>query len=120
MGKGMANSMKKACAYVQTALSAVAGGRDIGMLTHSAGAEHKEADGMSACIYQSELDFISRCILDCPRIETGGNLYGYWTVSGRPVIQYVLGPGRTANHQLAFFQQDNESLVKLNRCWAFR
>jgi hypothetical protein len=42
-----------------------------------------------AIIYQSELDYISRCVLDYPNIETGGDLFGFWTYSGFPVIQYA-------------------------------
>ena len=71
-----------------------------------------EAD--TVFIYQGELDFISRCIQDYPSIETGGNLYGYWTVGGRPVVQYVLGPGLNANHQSTFFQQDNDYLERVH------
>ena len=59
-----------------------------------------------AIIYQSELDFVSRCILDYPRIETGGQMFGYWTDDGTPVVLYTIGPGRHANHQVAFFNQD--------------
>ena len=61
-------------------------------------------------IYQSELDYLSRCILDYPNIETGGQLFGYWTSTGVPVVLYVLGPGENANHRYAFFNQDLECL----------
>lgn len=61
-------------------------------------------------IYQSELDYLSRCILDYPNIETGGQLFGYWTSTGVPVVLYVLGPGENANHRYAFFNQDLEYL----------
>ena len=30
-------------------------------------------------IFKSELDYISRCILDRKNIETGGQLFGYWS-----------------------------------------
>ncbi len=59
-----------------------------------------------AIIYRSEIDYISRCILDYPRIETGGQLFGFWTTEGVPVVLYAIGPGRDANHQLDFFNQD--------------
>ncbi len=63
---------------------------------------------MSDCaiIYGSELDYISRWILDYPHIETGGQLFGYWTDDGTPVVLYAIGPGPQANHQIAFFNQD--------------
>ena len=63
-----------------------------------------------AVIYQSELDFVSRCILDRPDIETGGQLFGFWTARGVPVVLYAIGPGLQANHQLTFFNQDVEYL----------
>lgn len=60
----------------------------------------------TAIIYQSELDYISRCILDYPQIETGGQLFGFYTGKRTPVVCYVLGPGPNANHQVTFFNQD--------------
>jgi hypothetical protein len=63
-----------------------------------------------AIIYQGELDYIARCVMDYPEIETGGDLFGFWTYSGFPVIQYVIGPGPKANHQVAFFNQDENWL----------
>ena len=64
-------------------------------------------------IYISELDYISRCVLDYPNIETGGDLFGFWTHSGYPVIQYVIGPGPNANHQSTFFNQDGNYLSEI-------
>ena len=46
----------------------------------------KPAD--TVLVYQSELDYLSRCILDYPHIETGGQLFGYWTSAGVPVGLY--------------------------------
>ena len=63
-----------------------------------------------ALIYQSELDFISKSILDYPDIETGGDLFGFWTFSGFPVIQYVIGPGEKVKRRVDFFNQDEEFL----------
>ena len=57
-------------------------------------------------IYQSELDYLSRCINESPRIETGGNLFGLWTPFGVPFIHYVVGPGPKAIHELTHFRQD--------------
>lgn len=59
-----------------------------------------------AIIFKSEMDFISKCILDYPHIETGGELFGYWTATGVPVVLYAIGPGPHANHQTSFFNQD--------------
>lgn len=67
---------------------------------------------MKALIYQSELEYISRCILDYPDIETGGDLFGFWTYSGFPVIQYVIGPGPNTYRASTFFKQDKEFLIE--------
>ena len=66
-----------------------------------------------AVICQSELDYISRCVQDYPNIETGGDLFGFWTNEGVPVVLYAIGPGREANHQQAFFVQDVNYFVKI-------
>lgn len=68
-----------------------------------------------AVIFRSEYDYLCRCILDRSDIETGGQLFGYWTDDGTPVILYAIGPGPRANHQQAFFNQDLEYLVSVGR-----
>lgn len=79
--------------------------------------KHKDINPVNdkVFIYKSELEYISKCILDCPNIETGGNLFGFWTHSGNPIIQYVVGPGIKANHEITFFNQDNEHLVQIGK-----
>ena len=77
--------------------------------------EARDMPSATAVIYQSELDYISRCILDYPNIETGGQLFGFWSASGTPVVVFAIGPGARANHQVAFFNQDLEYLTKLGR-----
>jgi len=64
-------------------------------------------------IYKGELEYISRCILDYPDIETGGNLFGFYTTFRIPVIQYVLGPGKNSEHNPAHFRQD-EAFFNIN------
>lgn len=59
-----------------------------------------------AIIYRSEIDFMSRCILDYPDIETGGELFGFWTPEGVPVVLYAVGPGPNARHRATSFLQD--------------
>ena len=56
-------------------------------------------------IYRGELDFMARTIFDSPHMETGGNLFGYWTPSGDAVIMYVLGPGRKSVCRFTSFIQ---------------
>lgn len=66
-----------------------------------------------AFIYKSEMEHISRWILDYKSIETGGQLFGYWTAGGSPVVVYAIGPGEKANHQVAFFNQDIDYLTSI-------
>lgn len=70
----------------------------------------EKAPSPLAIIYRSEIDYISRCVLDYPNIETGGQLFGFWTSQGAPVVLYAIGPGKNANHQRDFFNQDVEYL----------
>lgn len=63
-----------------------------------------------AVIYKSELEYIKKCILEYPNIETGGQLFGFWTPQGRPVVLYAIGPGPRAGHHGAFFEQDIDYL----------
>ena len=64
---------------------------------------------------QEEMDILSRYILDYKNIETGGQLFGYWTFDGKPVVLFVLGPGPMAGHHSAFFMQDLDYLRKCAR-----
>jgi len=58
-----------------------------------------------AIIYQSELDFIAKCVLDYPDEETGGDFFGFWNKDGFPVVQYVIGPGpKTTRSSISFYQ----------------
>ena len=68
-----------------------------------------------AIIYESELRFVEECIKASPDIETGGQLFGYWTTAGDPVVLYAIGPGPNANHQVTFFQQDVPYLLATGR-----
>lgn len=57
-------------------------------------------------IFASEVEYIVRCMLDCPDCETGGDLFGFWTHTGCPAVQYAIGPGPGARGTVGFFQQD--------------
>lgn len=63
-------------------------------------------NGNKVLIYESELDYMSQCILDRQYMETGGNLFGLYTPFGIPFIQYVVGPGPQAVHEYTHFRQD--------------
>lgn len=66
-------------------------------------------------VYQSEMEVLSACVMERPDIETGGELFGFWTSKGDPVVLYAIGPGPKANHQVAFFQQDVAYLTEIGR-----
>ncbi|GIV35157.1 MAG: hypothetical protein KatS3mg031_2692 [Chitinophagales bacterium] len=57
-------------------------------------------------IYESELQYISRYVIDFPEAETGGDLFGLWTKEGFPVVEFAIGPGQKAIHGRAHFNQD--------------
>lgn len=65
-----------------------------------------------ALIHKSELDFISKCVMDYPNIETGGDFFGFWTKDGNPVVQYVIGPGENTTRTETSFYQDIPYLKK--------
>lgn len=73
----------------------------------------QNATSQFAYIYKSEFEFISKCILDYPNVETGGQLFGYWRSDNCPVVLYAIGPGPNANHQIAFFNQDVKYLLDI-------
>ncbi len=73
-------------------------------------------DSGKVIIYESELIYLSKCILESPQIETGGNLFGLWTPFGIPLIHYVVGPGPNAVHNFTHFRQDFEFLDKNAGC----
>lgn len=77
--------------------------------------EDPNRPSQKAIIYKSELDYISRCILDYPNIETGGQLFGFWTATGTPVVAYVIGPGKNAQHNHSSFIQDQNYLQSIGR-----
>lgn len=64
-------------------------------------------------IHRDVFDYISRCILDHPNEETGGQLFGYKTPEGYVVVLYAIGPGPHANHQTTFFNQDVQYFKKV-------
>lgn len=72
----------------------------------------RQGNQFKTLIYQEELDHIAGWVEEYPDLETGGDLFGFWTHSGFPVIQFVLGPGQNSRHNPASFYQDREHLIK--------
>lgn len=69
--------------------------------------------GFKVLIHQSELDNLAGWVLECPDRETGGDLFGFWTHSGSPTVQLVLGPGARARHEDTAFFQDADHLQQV-------
>lgn len=69
------------------------------------------ASNFYATIYNQDLEYISRCMLDYPDVETGGDLFGFWNNRGLPVVLYVSGPGEHCYRDTGFFRQDMDFLV---------
>lgn len=61
-------------------------------------------------IYGEEAVRITDFVRAYPNLETGGDLFGFWTNSGAPVVSYVIGPGKESEHHHASFYQDAEWL----------
>jgi hypothetical protein len=72
----------------------------------------RQGNQFKTLIYQEELDHIAGWVEEYPDLETGGDLFGFWTHSGFPVIQFVLGPGQNSRHNPTSFYQDREHLIK--------
>src|SRR4051812_10672777 len=63
-------------------------------------------------IFQNEVTEIVTEAVKSPSLETGGELFGYYTHTGSPVVQYVLGPGPGARQGHRSFHQDPNFLQR--------
>jgi hypothetical protein len=73
---------------------------------------NRQINQFKTLIYEQELDNIAGWVEEYPDLETGGDLFGFWTHSGAPVVQFVLGPGKTSRHNPTSFYQDRQHLIK--------
>ena len=64
-------------------------------------------------IYESEARQIAEHTDRWPDLETGGDLFGYWTHSHAAVISFVVGPGSSSRHGETSFYQDEFYLQDL-------
>ena len=64
-------------------------------------------------IHEGELDRVAAWVAEHPARETGGELFGFWTHSGAPVVQLAGGPGPNARHEPAAFYQDRGYLLAI-------
>ena len=61
-------------------------------------------------IYEGELEYIKRLVLQRYQIETGGDLFGLWLDAHNVVVQFVLGPGQKCRRSSTSFYQDVDYL----------
>lgn len=73
------------------------------------------AENHKTLIYQGELNRIAAWVEEYPNLETGGDLFGFWTNTGAPVLQFVLGPGSNSRHYPTSFYQDRDFLIQAGR-----
>ncbi len=75
------------------------------MSKRSASRRRQAAGAARLLIYEDEAQRIARFARAWPDRETGGDLFGHWTHSGAPVVSYIIGPGRGAQHNVTSFYQ---------------
>jgi hypothetical protein len=73
------------------------------------------SDTFRLMAYESEIRRITGVISQFENVETGGDLFGYWTHSGAPVISYALGPGLRSSRTRTAFYQDVDFLERAGR-----
>lgn len=61
-------------------------------------------------IFEGELRFVSECVSDYPKLETGGDFFGFWSREGNPIIQFAIGPGKGTSRSATSFFQDIDYL----------
>ena len=61
-------------------------------------------------MYESELKFLKWLVMQKPKIETGGDLFGLWQDKDTAVVQFILGPGQNCSRTTYSFHQDVEYL----------
>ncbi|MBT3379359.1 MAG: hypothetical protein HN742_26405 [Lentisphaerae bacterium] len=71
--------------------------------------------GLTVRIFASELQAMCRCASEAGNVETGGEVYGFLTRSGDPVVFLATGPGVGARHGTARFQQDIDHFLEWNK-----
>jgi hypothetical protein len=63
-------------------------------------------------IYEKELSRIAGWVEEYPNLETGGDLFGFWTHTSAPVVQFVLGPAPDSKHNSTSFYQGRDYLIR--------
>jgi len=64
-------------------------------------------------LYQSEAARIARYARSSPHLEIGGDMFGFYTPAGEPLVFVTTGPGPAARRDATHFQQDPEFQTRI-------
>lgn len=70
------------------------------------GFRSSQTKDLKVFMFQEDLEMMSKLVLRCPNVETGGDLFGLWTTEGDAVLHIVLGPGKDCSRTDVSFNQD--------------
>ena len=70
-------------------------------------------DAVTMFIYKPELEFLKWLVLQKPKIETGGDLFGLWQDERTAVVQFISGPGKECRRTTTSFHQDVDHLAEV-------
>lgn len=83
-----------------------------GLFSLVAGKRTRDAGGESRILlYESEARRIARYARSSPQLEIGGDLLGFYSPSGTPLVFVASGPGAAARRDATHFQQDPQFQV---------
>ena len=81
-----------------------------GMTGYRQGVKGGEYEIPRIRIYEHEVQLIAKEVASWPNLETGGYVFGFWDHRGNAIGHFFSGPGRTAVHGYAHFEEDAEFL----------
>ena len=64
------------------------------------------ANYLKVYMFEKDIEMVQKLVLRYPDVETGGDLFGLWTIEGDAVLHIVLGPGRNCSRTDVSFNQD--------------
>ncbi|XP_062505733.1 uncharacterized protein LOC134182348 [Corticium candelabrum] len=66
-------------------------------------------------IHKGELAQVEQWVRQHKQIETGGDLFGFWSTDNTAVVQLVLGPGEGSRRSVVSFYQDTQHLANCGK-----
>lgn len=65
-------------------------------------------------VWESELQFMASLTTLWGNVETGGDVYGYFSHAGRLTVVFIIPPGKNAIHDYMHYRQDTDFLKKID------